>query len=607
MKDIEEQSGLDDDITKEKEDRKTGSVHYGEEGYNEILTGNDEVDISGTTWNEVFRTCCCHSANEWIMISVHVMFVLFFLYWFIFALELLGTGAKVLTGCAAGGLFGGNTNPVASLIVGMLVTVLLQSSSTTTSIIVSLVGAGSISVEPGIYMVMGANIGTSVTNTIVAMGQMGNGEELERAFAGATVHDMFNFLSVLILFPLEIITGMFAAMTAAIVKDWNPDPDGEKKSGGIKTIISPVLDSIIISNSKIISSVAKGGTCEAYYPTECNPSGTRTYQACNNDGRVGLIDCNKETGGCPLFFQEGATQKSDTTSGGIALLMGIIFLVLCLMGLVTILKRMLLGASTRIIKKATAINGYVSMLIGCGITMAVQSSSVTTSVLTPLVGVGMVSIDEMFPLTLGANIGTTITGILAAVVSDTTTSMQVALSHFFFNVFGICIWYPVPLMRRVPIAMAKALGRYTRWWKGFPFLYLAVAFFGLPLLLLGLSDLFVSDSAALVVLGVILLIILILGLAKALWWWFKKDGASKIEACFKRRQLKRDIHERLVDEWDPLVNSVSALKSHVGLEEEEVIKDCEVEKKVSDATDEQADNVVESDGKKDPKSSLLSA
>jgi sodium-dependent phosphate cotransporter len=180
----------------------------------------------------VCRSCFCHTKKEWTRIGLLWLGILIALYFFIFSLELLGTGAKVLTGCAAAALFGDNTNAVASLIVGMLVTVLLQSSSTTTSIIVSLVGSGAVSVEAAIYMVMGANIGTSVTNTIVAMGQMGDGEELERAFAGATVHDMFNFLSVLVLFPVELITNMLARMTQAMTKNFNPNPDGEKKSKG---------------------------------------------------------------------------------------------------------------------------------------------------------------------------------------------------------------------------------------------------------------------------------------------------------------------------------------------------------------------------------------
>ena len=102
------------------------------------------------------------------MIAVAIFGVLFFLYFFLFGLELLGSGAKVMSGCKAGELFGSDTNPIAGLMVGILATVLLQSSSTTTSIIVSLVGNG-ITIDQGIYMVMGANIGTSVTNTIVAM------------------------------------------------------------------------------------------------------------------------------------------------------------------------------------------------------------------------------------------------------------------------------------------------------------------------------------------------------------------------------------------------------------------------------------------------------
>merc|ERR1719384_2544557 len=92
----------------------------------------------------------------------------------------------------------------------------MQSSSTTTSIVVALVGSDAIPARQAIYMIMGANIGTSVTSTIVAMGQMGNGDELERAFAGATVHDMFNFLTVLILLPVEAATHYLYYLTEAI-------------------------------------------------------------------------------------------------------------------------------------------------------------------------------------------------------------------------------------------------------------------------------------------------------------------------------------------------------------------------------------------------------
>lgn len=151
-----------------------------------------------------------------------------------------------------------------------------------------------------------------------------------------------------------------------------------------------------MSNKKVIDEVANNvKTCDDYYPTECNPEGTVSYDACVTNGQVGLITCSKDTNICPAFFRDGATEKEDMVSGGAALFLGIVFLVICLIGLVTILKMLLFGASTRIIRKATDINGYISMLIGCGVTVLVQSSSVTTSVLTPLVGVGLITVEQV--------------------------------------------------------------------------------------------------------------------------------------------------------------------------------------------------------------------
>ena len=117
--------------------------------------------LEDATWKEVFQSCCVHSAAEWGMIFVGLVLTCFFLYFFLFGLDLIGNGAKIMGGCTAGELFGDDTNPVAGLMVGIIATVLLQSSSTTTSIVVSLVGAESVSVNQGIYMIMGANIGTS--------------------------------------------------------------------------------------------------------------------------------------------------------------------------------------------------------------------------------------------------------------------------------------------------------------------------------------------------------------------------------------------------------------------------------------------------------------
>jgi solute carrier family 34 (sodium-dependent phosphate cotransporter) len=247
-----------------------------------------------------------------------------------------------------------------------------------------------------------SSIGTSVTNTIVAMGQMGDGDELERAFAGATVHDLFNFLTVAILLPLEAATGYLAKLTGAMVANVNLS-EGETWDGPIKAIVSPIGDLIIKANSNIIKAVADGTkTCSDYYPIVCQ-DGIESAMTC----KVALIGCNKETNICPVFFSQDASQSDEVVAGAVCFVLSIMLLFICLLGLVTVLKKMLLGVSTRIIYKATNLNGYVSMAIGAGITMLVQSSSITTSVLTPLVGIGVLPLEAMYPLTLGANLGTT--------------------------------------------------------------------------------------------------------------------------------------------------------------------------------------------------------
>lgn len=106
------------------------------------------------TWGEVMSACCTHSGEEWMMIIAGICGALLMLFFFLVGLDLLGNSAKVMTSCSAGALFGDDTNPVAGLMVGIIVTVLLQSSSTTTSIVVSLVGAGTVTVDQGIYMIM---------------------------------------------------------------------------------------------------------------------------------------------------------------------------------------------------------------------------------------------------------------------------------------------------------------------------------------------------------------------------------------------------------------------------------------------------------------------
>lgn len=561
------------DPTKSRQDRKTGSTHFGDTDFADETTG----EIGDATWGEVARACCVHDAFGWVKIFIGVCGAMFFLYFFLFSLELLGNSAKVLGGCSAGGLMSDNTNPVAALVIGELATALVQSSSTTTSIVVTLVGAEAVSVRTGIYLIMGANIGTSVTNTIVAMGQMGSGDQLERAFAGATVHDLFNLLSVAVLFPIELITGYLYYLTAAMLPD--SVSKGDKWNGPIKKIVSPLANRVLKANKIVITEVAtlEVESCDSYYPVFC-VDGIEDYKHCTSCGegevpgetcgRVGLITCDKATG-CPAFFQNGASKSDDATSGGICLFLSLVLLLLCLMGLVNVLQRGLMGMSTRVIYKATKVPGVFAILIGAAITVLVQSSSITTSVLTPLVGLGVIQLEQMLPLTLGANIGTTITGLLAALVSGKVEALQVALAHLFFNLSGILIWYPIPFMRKFPLNGARALGKWTNRSRAIPPIYCVIVFFIIPLLLLGLSELFQQDSVGYVVLGSLLVAAVAVALIRFCWWWFKQEGKDKFLSFLDRRQAMSDANKTLPEDMQFLKSKVGQLVEHTGLPEDE--------------------------------------
>jgi solute carrier family 34 (sodium-dependent phosphate cotransporter) len=174
----------------------------------------------------------------------------------------------------------------------------------------------------------------------------------------------------------------------------------------------------------------------------------------------------------------------------------------------------------------------------------------------------------MYPFTLGANIGTTVTGLLAAGASGSSDSLQVALAHLFFNVTGILIFYPIPFMRRIPLGMARQLGKYTRIWRGFPFLYIAIAFFLIPIILLGFSYLLSSDSIGAVSFGVVLVIMLASAIAKWAYYWTKQDGRAITIAYFERRQRNSEHRNDLPENMEYLLEEVKRLKEFTGIPEQ---------------------------------------
>lgn len=193
----------------------------------------------------------------------------------------------------------------------------------------------------------------------------------------------------------------------------------------------------------------------------------------------------------------------------------------------------------------------------------------------------------MLPLTLGANIGTTVTGLLAALVSGKVEALQVALAHLFFNLSGIIIWYPLPFMRKVPLEGARALGKWTRRSKTIPPIYITVVFFVIPLLLLGLSELFMQKTVGFTVLGALLVVFVAYGILRFVWWWKRQEGREKFLACLDRRQKMETCKKTLPEDMIYLKSKVDQLVEHTGLPEDEE-EGIEVEgKELSEGTDEE--------------------
>jgi len=208
---------------------------------------------------------------------------------------------------------------------------------------------------------------------------------------------------------------------------------------------------------------------------------------------------------------------------------------------------------------ATNINGYIAIVIGAGITMIVQSSSITTSTLTPLVGMGALRLEQMLPLTLGANIGTTMTALLASLVSNSKESLQVALAHLFFNISGIVLFYPLPITRNIPLNAARRLGQATRIWHGFPILYIAVMFFAVPAVFLGISFLFEQKTVGFTVLGSFVLVVVVLMAGYFAFYCLYRGGKQDCVDCMERREERRQANMELPEDMKFLKEKVHLL------------------------------------------------
>ena len=434
------------------------------------------------------------------------------LYMFICSLSFLASGFRLVAGKQAGEIFRNSelfNNSVAGMLIGVLVTVLVQSSSTSTSIIITMVAADLFTVKQAISLVMGANIGTSVTSTIVALAQSGEGDVFERAFAAATVHDMFNFMAVAVFLPLEAMSSYLYHLSKAIIDGTPGLTSAEKPPDFLKKLTKPFTKMVVGIDKKLISKIAK------------------------EDDPVDLAELMDK----PILkylFEIHPPSLSDGAAGAIVLIGSLTILCLTLFLIVYLLKSILKGRIAVWLHKSVNGNipdlkvgdltiplqwltGYFAMGVGVVVTILVQSSSITTSVLTPLVGVGVIKLERMYPTVLGANIGTCVTGVLAALAASASKlhlTLQVAYVHLFFNISGICVFYVIWPLRALPINAAKFLGKTTAKYRWFALTYLFCCFLLFPLIFVGLA--FAGPAAVITVVVILALIFGFVGIVNML-------------------------------------------------------------------------------------------
>lgn len=364
-----------------------------------------------------------HSLLKWVVVAALI-------YGLITAVGMIGSGFKGATGEQAQELFAFATNPFLALIVGIVATALIQSSSTVTSIIVGLV-AGGLPVTTVIPMVMGANIGTSITNTLVSLGHINDKDEFKRAFSAATIHDFFNLLCVVIFFPIEIL----------------------------------------------------------FHPLEQLALGLAQGIAGNGSFSVANLNFVKAVTQPVLSLSEQVSQNLPQPFAGISLIiLGITLIFLTISYVGKLLKTLMVGRAKDILHSAIGKGPITGIAAGTLITVLVQSSSTTTSLMVPLAGSGLFRLEQIYPFTLGANIGTCITAFLAATAisgAEAVPSLEIALVHLLYNTLGVIVIYGVPFLSQIPLWSAQTLANVASERKAIAFAYIIIVFFLLPGVLLG--------------------------------------------------------------------------------------------------------------------------
>ena len=309
----------------------------------------------------------------------------------------------------------GNSAAITGLALGMLSTALVQSSSAVVAATMvsmsGMVASGlpmDAAIKFGVPMILGANIGTTVTNTIVAFGiERGmTMKEFKDTIPGVIVDDVYEGLTIALFFMLELTTGLISKIVIRLGDFYVNVLNMETFFSAFEnTIIDILIEDPIIKPMKAL-----------------------------------------------------AVDFLGTLGGGIFMFVFWFIVIIISMGGITKGLEKLIETGWEHRVKAAFESPAKSFITGFTITFIVGSSSIGSSLVIPFLATRVVNLKTAYPYLVGCNLATAVDmSQIYGYIAGGTVGMVLGSAHVLLNLMALTLWFISPL-RFVPVALAEWLG-----------------------------------------------------------------------------------------------------------------------------------------------------
>ncbi|XP_070565584.1 sodium-dependent phosphate transport protein 2A-like [Ptychodera flava] len=412
-----------------------------------------------------------------------VVFVIFVLYLFICSLDLLSISLHLI----AGKLFetamvfpqSKSLNPVSALMIGLIVSYVLPSSSTAISVITTMAASDIITIRNAIFMLMGRSVGMCLTNALISFYTVCNRREFSRIFGGASLYHVFNILTVLIVFVLEMMTGFSYMLSGAIIRHWQVRSNAcNPAANGWPDISRAFIGMFIEGNCNVTEidetpDITFNISESTPLSNHCIPANVKSERLSEDwFGVLALTSTNDWT-----LHSCGYRVFSRISLNGFlpsllvlllivsALVWSLMFVIMRMLGKLQkphhvvhqFCKRVICSMSCRL-RLGMAILAVIS---GAVLTVLLQSSVKVTAVFLLLLAVNTIELYTFYRLAAGATVGEAIFSILYAKMNAgmTPIPMQLAICHLIISITGLLICFTLPCGRKIVMKNGLTIGR----------------------------------------------------------------------------------------------------------------------------------------------------